>query len=59
VASALAPGGDLVVAHWRGWPAEAPRRAEDVHRVLIADDRLRCLVEHLDEEFVLHAYRRR
>ena len=58
LADALAPGADVVVAHSRGWPAEAPRDAEEVHRQLGSDARLRLLVEHLDEEFVVQVYRR-
>jgi len=57
--AALAPGGDLVVAHWRGWPAEAPQEAAEVHRQLTSDERFETLVEHLDAEFVLHVFRRR
>ena len=28
------PGGDLLVVHWRGWPAEAPRDAAATHAML-------------------------
>jgi hypothetical protein len=59
LATALLPGGDLVVAHWRGWPAEAPQEAADVHRQLIRDPRFETLVDHLDTEFLLHVLRRR
>jgi LmbE family N-acetylglucosaminyl deacetylase len=59
LATALLPGGDLVVAHWRGWPAEAPQEAADVHRQLIRDPRFETLVDHLDSEFLLHVLRRR
>ena len=34
--AALAPGGDVVVVHWRGWPPEAPRDAAATHRMLRA-----------------------
>ncbi|HEY1971915.1 MAG TPA: bifunctional PIG-L family deacetylase/class I SAM-dependent methyltransferase [Pseudonocardia sp.] len=59
LATALAPGGDLVVAHWRGWPAEAPQDARSVHRRLTQDTRFETLVEHIDAEFLLHVLRRR
>lgn len=59
VADALRPGGDVVIAHWRGWPADAPRDAVTTHRRLIEDDRFDQLVEHVDEEFLLHVLRRR
>ena len=54
----LAPGGDIVVVHWRGWPAEAPRDAAATHRVLTSRPELEVLVEHVDEEFLLHVLRR-
>jgi LmbE family N-acetylglucosaminyl deacetylase/SAM-dependent methyltransferase len=53
------PGGDVVVVHWRGWPAEAPRDAAATHRLLRARPELDVLVEHLDEDFLLHVLRRR
>jgi SAM-dependent methyltransferase len=56
---AVAPGGDVVVVHWRGWPAEAPRDAAATHRVLRERDELDVLVEHVDEEFLLLVLRRR
>ncbi|BBG00951.1 MULTISPECIES: bifunctional PIG-L family deacetylase/class I SAM-dependent methyltransferase [Pseudonocardia] len=58
-AAALRPGGDLVVAHWRQWPAEAPADGAAVHRGIVGDDRFTPLVEHLDEDFLLHVVRRR
>lgn len=59
IAAALRPGGDLVVAHWRQWPAEAPCDGAAVHRRIVDDDRFTPLVEHLDEDFLLHVVRRR
>ena len=59
LATVLAPGGDLVVAHWRGWPAEAPQEATEVHRRFTSDTRFETLVEHVDTEFLLHVLRRR
>ncbi|HEY9414755.1 MAG TPA: bifunctional PIG-L family deacetylase/class I SAM-dependent methyltransferase [Pseudonocardia sp.] len=59
LAAALVPGGDLVVAHWRGWPSEAPQEAAEVHRRFTGDPRFDTLVEHLDSEFLLHVLRRR
>jgi LmbE family N-acetylglucosaminyl deacetylase len=57
--SALRPGADVVLVHWRGWPAEAPRDAEATHRIVRADGGFDTLVEHVDEEFLLHVLRRR
>lgn len=57
--AALAPGGDVVVVGWRGWPAEAPRDAVATHRALAARPELTELVAHSDEEFLLHVLRRR
>jgi hypothetical protein len=57
--AAVVPGGDVVVVHWGGWPAEAPRDAVATHRVLQARPELDVLVEHVDEEFLLHVLMRR
>ncbi|GAA3055678.1 hypothetical protein GCM10010464_20600 [Pseudonocardia yunnanensis] len=57
--AALEPGADVVVVHWRGWPPEAPRDAGATHRLLSARPELDVLVEHTDEEFLLHVLRRR
>jgi hypothetical protein len=57
--AALQPGADLLLVHWRGWPAEAPRDAEATHRLVAAHPDLATLVEHVDEEFLLHVLRRR
>ena len=58
LAEAVDPGGDVVVAHWRGWPADAPRDAGETHRVLLDDPRFDTLVTHVDEGFLLHVLRR-
>jgi LmbE family N-acetylglucosaminyl deacetylase len=55
----LQPGGDLLVVHWRGWPAEAPRDAAATHAMLRDRCELQPLIEHLDEDFVLLVLRRR
>lgn len=59
VLSGLRPGGDLVAVHWRSWAPDAPRAAADAHARLLARPELRMLVEHTDEEFLLHVLRRR
>lgn len=59
VAAAARPGADVVLVHWRGWPAEAPADAAAVHARVLRDDRFTTLVEHTDEEFLLHVVRRR
>ncbi|MGH3615274.1 MAG: PIG-L family deacetylase [Pseudonocardia sp.] len=57
--AALEPGGDVLVVHWRGWPAEAPRDAAATHRMLRDRPELEPLVEHVDECFMLLVLRRR
>lgn len=57
--TALRRGGHLLAVHWRHWAPEAPRDAWDAHRRLLGHEALECLVEHVDEEFVLHVLRRR
>ena len=59
VADRIPSGADVVLVHWCGWPAEAPRDAAATHRQLTADPRFATLVEHVDEEFLLHVLRRR
>jgi hypothetical protein len=59
VADRIPAGADVVLVHWRGWPAEAPRDAVATHRQLTADPRFATLVEHVDEQFLLHVLRRR
>ncbi|MDT7648108.1 MAG: hypothetical protein QOC75_5108 [Pseudonocardiales bacterium] len=56
---ALEPGGDLVLAHWRGWPAEAPRDEATTAALVRARPELVDLVEHVDEDFVVRVLRRR
>jgi LmbE family N-acetylglucosaminyl deacetylase len=58
VADLIPVGADVVVVHWRGWPAEAPRDAVATHRQLTDDPRFTTLVEHVEEEFLLHVLRR-
>jgi LmbE family N-acetylglucosaminyl deacetylase len=57
--AALAPGADVVVVHWRGWPPEAPRDAVATHRMVRSRPELDPVVDHVDEEFVLLVLRRR
>ena len=59
VADLVPVGADVVLVHWRGWPAEAPRDAMATHLQLTDDPRFTTLVEHVDEEFLLHVLRRR
>lgn len=58
-ASALDPGGDLVVVDWRPAASDAPRDAGDVHRVLLGHDEWIPIVEHREPQFLLHVVRRR
>jgi LmbE family N-acetylglucosaminyl deacetylase len=55
----LAPGGDLVLLHWRPWAPEATRDGAEAHAFVAGRPELTTLVEHWDEEFVLHVLRRR
>ncbi|MGH3755619.1 MAG: PIG-L family deacetylase [Pseudonocardiaceae bacterium] len=55
----LEPGGDVLIVHWRGWPAEAPRDAAATHAMLRDRSELQPLVEHVDEDFMLLVLRRR
>ncbi len=55
----LDPGGHLLAAHWRPWAPEAPRDAAAAHQVLRDRAELTQLVEHVDEEFLLHVFTRR
>lgn len=50
---------DVVLVHWRGRPAEAPRDAAATHRQLTDDPRFTVLVEHVDEQFLMHVLRKR
>ncbi len=58
VADRIPDHADVVLVHWLGWPAEAPRDAVTTHRQLTDDPRFTTLVEHRDEEFLLHVLRR-
>jgi LmbE family N-acetylglucosaminyl deacetylase/precorrin-6B methylase 2 len=55
----LAPGGDLVLVHWRPWAPEATRDAVEAHQLVADRPELTTLVVHQDEEFLLHVLRRR
>jgi hypothetical protein len=57
--TALRRGGQVLAVHWRHRAPEAPRDVWDVHRRLLGHEALDCLVEHVDEEFVLPVLRRR
>jgi LmbE family N-acetylglucosaminyl deacetylase len=56
---ALRPGGQLLAVHWNRWAAEAPRDGNDAHRSLVDHKALEVLVEYIDEDFLLHVFRRR
>jgi len=57
IVSAAHPGTDVVLVHWTGSAAEAPRSAEATHRRFLDDPRFRCVVEHRDTGFLLHVVR--
>jgi hypothetical protein len=44
---------------WRRWATEAPRDCREAHRRLAGHPGLETVVEHVDEEFLLHVLRRR
>lgn len=56
---ALEPGGDLVAVHWRHWAPEATCDGATAHARLLRCPEFECLVEHQDEDFLLHVLRRR
>nr|WP_225953727.1 bifunctional PIG-L family deacetylase/class I SAM-dependent methyltransferase [Kibdelosporangium phytohabitans] len=56
--TSLASGGDLVLAHWRPWAPEATRDGAEAHELVAARPELSTVVEHRDEEFLLHVLRR-
>ncbi|MDX6260223.1 MAG: hypothetical protein QOH84_1911 [Kribbellaceae bacterium] len=55
----LEPGGHLVAAHWRPWAPEGPRDAAGAHQALRDRPELEQLIEHIDEEFLVHVFVRR
>ncbi|GAB3144991.1 hypothetical protein GCM10027258_34720 [Amycolatopsis stemonae] len=57
--AALRPGGHLLAVHWLPWAPEAPRDGRDAHARLLAHPAFEPLVEHTDEQFLLHVLRRR
>jgi LmbE family N-acetylglucosaminyl deacetylase len=57
--AALRPGGHVLAVHWRPWAAEAPRDGIAAHRVLLARPEFEIVVDHRDEDFVLHVAVRR
>ncbi|WP_432845332.1 bifunctional PIG-L family deacetylase/class I SAM-dependent methyltransferase [Amycolatopsis sp. CA-161197] len=57
--ASLAPGGEIAAVHWRHWAPEAPHDGQEAHRRLAGHPGLETVVEHVDEEFLLHVLRRR
>jgi LmbE family N-acetylglucosaminyl deacetylase len=57
--AALEPDGHLLAVHWLPWASGAPRNGERAHEILLAHPGLRTLVEHRDEQFILHVLTRR
>jgi LmbE family N-acetylglucosaminyl deacetylase len=57
--AALRPGGHVLAVHWRPWAAEAPRDGIAAHRALLARPEFEVVVDHCDEDFVLHVAARR
>jgi LmbE family N-acetylglucosaminyl deacetylase len=55
----LEPGGHLLAAHWRRWAPEGPRDGAAAHEALRDRPELHQLIEHVDEEFLLHVFIRR
>ena len=61
-AEVLAPGGDLVVVHWRPFPDDAHLSGDDANawvRSRLVEAGWSVLAQHNDEEFVLDVLRRR
>jgi LmbE family N-acetylglucosaminyl deacetylase len=57
--AALRPGGHVLAVHWLPWAAEAPRDGMAAHRVLLDHPALTPVVEHVDQDFVVHVLARR
>lgn len=56
--SSLAPGGDLVLVHWR-WPFEvATCTGDEAHAEFAACDELVTVVHHLEDDFRLEVFSR-
>ena len=55
----LAPGGDLVVVHWRPLPDDAYLSGDDANAWVLDRPGWSVLARHDDEEFVLDVLRRR
>ena len=55
----LEPGGHLLAAHGCPWPPEGPRNAAAAHQALRDRPELEQLIEHVDQEFLLHVFIRR
>ncbi|GLY17805.1 class I SAM-dependent methyltransferase [Kineosporia rhizophila] len=54
----LAPGGDLIVVHWRSSSEDTYLSGDETHTWLRARPGWRHLVTHVDEEFVLDVLRK-
>jgi len=52
VHGSLAPGGDLVLVHWRG-ETNYPQSGDDTHRRWSEDGRFRTIVSHVENDFLL------
>jgi hypothetical protein len=58
VAETVAPGGDIVLVHWRG-ETDYPQTGDEVHERWRADDRFEPVVDHREADFRLDVIRRR
>ncbi|GAA3619424.1 SAM-dependent methyltransferase [Kineosporia mesophila] len=56
--TALDPGGDLIVVHWRHASDDTHLSGEDTHVWLRSQPGWRHLISHRDEEFVLDVFRK-
>jgi SAM-dependent methyltransferase len=54
----LAPGGDLVLAHWRHPVADYPLDGDTVHAAFAGRPELERTVEHIEADFRLEVYAR-
>lgn len=53
------PGSHLLAVDWRPITPDAPRDADDAHGQMLDRPGWRVLVEHIEEDFVLHVLERR
>jgi LmbE family N-acetylglucosaminyl deacetylase/protein-L-isoaspartate O-methyltransferase len=54
--SSLAPGGSIVLCHWRHFVRDYPLSGDEVHAQMLSRPKLVRLVSHREEDFVLEVF---